>query len=105
MSRTDVDLPTQTVKKISSSLLLALQPTVSFSLLGDFFPFCSFFTLLSPPSYSHYLQIFWWYLHLEEGVSRVEGLESLSDARGYAGGSLASGRATLVRQALVERPD
>jgi len=35
----------------------------------------------------------------------VEGLESLSDARGYAGGSLASGRATLVRQALVERPD
>ena len=39
-------------------LLLALQPTVGFSLLGDFLPFCSFLTLLSPPSYSHYLQIF-----------------------------------------------
>jgi hypothetical protein len=31
-------------------------------------------------------------------------LESL-DARGYAGRSLAAGRATLARQALVERPD
>ena len=39
-------------------LLLALQPTVGFSLLSDSLPFCSFFTLLSPPSYSHYLQIF-----------------------------------------------
>jgi len=32
-------------------------------------------------------------------------LEFLNDARGYAGESLASGRATLARQALVERPD
>ena len=39
-------------------LLLALQPTVGFSLLSDFFPFCPFFALLSPPSYSHYSQIF-----------------------------------------------
>jgi len=39
-------------------LLLALQPTVGFSLLSDSLPFCSFFTLLSPPSYSHYLHIF-----------------------------------------------
>ena len=39
-------------------LLLALQPTVGFSLLSGFLPFFSFFTLLSPPSYSHYLQIF-----------------------------------------------
>jgi len=39
-------------------LLLALQPTVGFSLLSDSLPFCSFFTLLPPPSYSHYLQIF-----------------------------------------------
>jgi len=39
-------------------LLLALQPTVGFILLSDFLPFCPFFTLLSPPSYSHYLQIF-----------------------------------------------
>ena len=39
-------------------LLLPLQPTVGFSLLNDPLPFCSFFTLLSPPSYSHYLQIF-----------------------------------------------
>jgi len=39
-------------------LLLALQPTVGFILLSDFLPFCSFSTLLSPPSYSHYLQIF-----------------------------------------------
>ena len=37
-------------------LLLVLQPTVGFSLLSDFLPFCPFFTLLSPPSYSHYLQ-------------------------------------------------
>jgi hypothetical protein len=36
--------------------LLALQPTVGFSLLSDFLPFCPFFTLLSPPSYCHYLQ-------------------------------------------------
>jgi len=46
-----------------------------------------------------------WYLHLDEDVSRVGGLASLNDARGYAGGSLAFGRATLARQALVERPD
>jgi hypothetical protein len=39
-------------------LLLALQPTVGFSILGDFLPFCSFFALLSPLSYSHYLQVF-----------------------------------------------
>jgi hypothetical protein len=38
--------------------LLALQPTGGFSLLSDFLPLCSFFTLLSPPSYSHYFQIF-----------------------------------------------
>jgi len=31
---------------------------VGFSLLSDFLPFCPFFTWLSPPSYSHYLQIF-----------------------------------------------
>jgi hypothetical protein len=46
-----------------------------------------------------------WYHHLEEDISWVVGLESLNDARGYAGRSLASGRATLARQALVERPD
>ena len=45
-----------------------------------------------------------WYRHLDEGVSRG-GLESLNDARGYAGGSLASGRVTLTRQALAKRPD
>jgi len=39
-------------------LLLALQPTLGFSLLSDSLPFCSFFTLLSPQSYSHYLRIF-----------------------------------------------
>ena len=39
-------------------LLLALQPAVGFSLLSDFLPFCSFFALLSPPSSSHYSQIF-----------------------------------------------
>jgi hypothetical protein len=33
------------------------------------------------------------------------GLESLNDTRGYVGGSLASGRANLARQALVKRPD
>ena len=38
--------------------LLALQPTVGFSLLSDFLPFCPFLTQLSPPSYSHYLYIF-----------------------------------------------
>jgi len=30
---------------------------------------------------------------------------SLNDTRGYTGRNLASGRATLARQALVERPD
>ena len=39
-------------------LLLALQPTMGSSLLSDSLPFCSFFTLLSPPSYFHYLHIF-----------------------------------------------
>jgi hypothetical protein len=35
----------------NNNFFLALQPTVGFSLLSDFLPFCSFFTLLSPPSY------------------------------------------------------
>jgi hypothetical protein len=39
-------------------LLLALQPTMDFILFNDSLPFCSFFTLLSPPSYFHYLHIF-----------------------------------------------
>jgi len=39
-------------------LLLVLQPTVGFSLLSDFLPFRPFLTQLSPPSYSHYLYIF-----------------------------------------------
>jgi hypothetical protein len=38
-------------------LLLALQPTVSFSLLSNSLPFLPFLTQLSPPSYSHYLHI------------------------------------------------
>jgi hypothetical protein len=46
-------------------LLLALQPTVGFSLLSDFLPFCSFITLLSLLSYAHYLQIF--FIHLFPG--------------------------------------
>jgi len=45
------------------------------------------------------------YLYLDEGVSRVGGLETLIDARDYAGGRLVSGRVTLARQALAERPD
>jgi len=40
--------------KLFLLLFLALQPTVGFSLLGDSLLFCSSFTLLSPPSYSHY---------------------------------------------------
>jgi len=39
-------------------LLLALQPTVGFSLLSDFLPFRPFLTQFSPPSYSHYQYIF-----------------------------------------------
>jgi len=39
-------------------LLLALQPNVGFILLSESVPFCSFFTLLSPPSYSLYFHIF-----------------------------------------------
>jgi hypothetical protein len=39
-------------------LLQALQPTVGFSLLSDSLPLCPFFTLFSPPSYSHFLFIF-----------------------------------------------
>jgi hypothetical protein len=42
----------------SDLLLLAIQPTMDFSFLSDSLPLCSFFTLLSPPSYSHYLLIF-----------------------------------------------
>jgi hypothetical protein len=34
-----------------------------------------------------------------------ERLDSLTDARGYAGGNLDSGRVTLSRQTLVERPN
>ena len=39
-------------------LVLALQPTVGFSLLSDSLPFRPFLTQFSPPSYSHYLYIF-----------------------------------------------
>ena len=39
-------------------LLLALQPTVGINLLSNFLPFCPFLTQLSPPSYPHYLYIF-----------------------------------------------
>ena len=39
-------------------LLLALQPTVGFSLLSNSLPFLPFLTQFSPPSYSHYLYIF-----------------------------------------------
>jgi hypothetical protein len=46
------------VEGIFFFLLLALQPTVGFSLLSDSLPSCSFFTLHSPTSYSHYLLIF-----------------------------------------------
>ena len=38
-------------------LMLALQPTMGFSLLGDFLPFRPFLTQFSPPSYSHHLDI------------------------------------------------
>jgi len=39
-------------------LLLPLQSTVGFSLLSNFLPFHPFLTQLSPPSYSHYLYVF-----------------------------------------------
>ena len=39
-------------------LMLALQPTMGFSLLGDFLPFHPFLTQFSPPSYSHRLDVF-----------------------------------------------
>ena len=39
-------------------LMLTLQPTMGFSLLGDFLPFRPFLTQFSPPSYSHCLDIF-----------------------------------------------
>ena len=39
-------------------ILLALQPTMGFSLLSDFLPFRPFLTHFSPPSYSHRLDIF-----------------------------------------------
>ena len=45
-------------------LLLALQPTVGFSLLSEFLPFLPFLTQLSLPSYSHYLYIFFDVLNL-----------------------------------------
>jgi len=48
------------VKKLQADLLLllALQPTVGFSLLIDFLPFRHFLTQFSPPSYSQHLYIF-----------------------------------------------
>jgi hypothetical protein len=49
---------TQWQLNISYHILLALQSTVSFSLLNKSLPFCPFFTFLSSPSYSHYLHIF-----------------------------------------------
>ena len=39
-------------------LMLALQHTMGFSLLGDFLPFHPFLTQFSPPSYSHRLDVF-----------------------------------------------
>ena len=56
-------LPDETPQNLTliskfSFLLLALQPTVSFSLLSDSLLFCSLFALLSLPSYSHYLHNF-----------------------------------------------
>jgi hypothetical protein len=39
-------------------LLLTSQTIMGFSFLSNSLPFCSFFTLLSPQSYSHYLHIF-----------------------------------------------
>ena len=38
--------------------MLALQPTMGFSRLGDFIPFRPFLTQFSPPSYSHRLDVF-----------------------------------------------
>jgi len=53
-------------------LLLALQPTMGFSLLSDSLPFCSFFALRTPPSYSHYLHIFFdMYTHLFLGLPLI----------------------------------
>jgi hypothetical protein len=45
-------------KKRHLLLLLALQPTVGFSLLSDSPPFRPFLTHLSPPSYYHRLDFF-----------------------------------------------
>jgi len=53
----NVKLAVHTVTTGLLLLLLALQPTMGFSLLSDSLPFYSFFTLVSPPSYSHYLHI------------------------------------------------
>jgi hypothetical protein len=39
-------------------LMLPLQRTIGFSLLGDFLPFRPFVAQFSPPSYSHHLDIF-----------------------------------------------
>jgi hypothetical protein len=39
-------------------LLLALHPTMGFSLLSDFLPFRPFLAQFSPPSYSHRLEVF-----------------------------------------------
>ena len=47
-----------TVQNVLLLLMLALQPTMGFSLLGDFLPFRPFLTQFSPPSYSHHLDVF-----------------------------------------------
>ena len=44
--------------------MLPLQPTMGFSLLGDFLPFRPFLAQFSPPSYSHRLDISTSSIHL-----------------------------------------
>ena len=46
------------------------------------------------------------YLHLDEGIfCRVRRLAGCNDPKSYAGGSVATGRATLAGQVKGEHPD
>jgi hypothetical protein len=71
MWRTSWNLSKHFRYTLSCLLLLALQPTVGFSLLSNFLPFRPFLTQFSPPSYSHYLYIFSVLIHILVSYSKL----------------------------------
>jgi hypothetical protein len=65
-----------------------------------------FFVLISLCFLCNVSALALWYLHVIESIcSQVRELACTSKFASYAGGSLAAGRATHVRQILNEMPD